>query len=364
MGKLQDFCLNITDGEHRSCASYKDGTHYMLNNNNISEDGISIRKSDRRISNHDYERVQRRLQLERGDVVVSTCGTIGKVQVIEEDDPDYIFSRSVAIIKCDMKKLLPEFLKYYLMQSEIQQRLVAFATGMPSHICLSDLKELEVNIPAISKQHEVVDRLNLLTRKIQNNFEILKEIGEVAKELYQYWFETKNGQNGWTNGKIGDLIRLMDGKTCHCRENGDYPVYTSGGITKYVSQYMDNGPALIVPRKGSLGNIQYAMSPFWASDTVFFAREIIPNASIYLYYYMMQYCDLWRLNTGTIIPSLTKAAVYSVNVTIPSKETLVKFAKAVQMIIKTEVCARKENQQLMLLRGTMIDMLMSELKRN
>ena len=218
---------------------------------------------------------------------------------------------------------------------------------------------MEVNIPAISKQREVVDRLNLLTRKIQNNFEIMKEIGDVAKELYQYWFETKNG---WTNGKIGDLIRLMDGKTCRCSERGDYPVYTSGGIAKYVSQYMDSGPALIVPRKGSLSNVQYATGPFWASDTVFFAMELIPNAALYLYY-RMQYCDLWRLNTGTTIPSLTKAAVYSVNVTIPSKETLVKFSGSAQMIIKAEVCARKENQQLMLVRGTMIDRLMSELKR-
>lgn len=363
MGKLQDFCLNITDGEHRACAAYKDGPYYMLNNQNISEEGIIIRKSDRHISTYDYERVQRRLQLECGDVVISTCGTIGKVQVIEEDEPGYIFSRSVAIIKCDMKKLLPEFLKYYLMQSEIQQGLAALATGMPRHICLSDLKELEVNIPVISKQHEIVDRLNLLTRKIQNNFKILKEVGEVAKELYQYSFETKCGQNCWTNGTIGDLIRLMDGKTCRCSEKGDYPVYTSGGITKYVRQYMDNGPALIVPRKGSLSNVQYAAGPFWASDTVFYARELIPNATLYLYY-RMQSCDLWRLNTGTTIPSLTKAAVYSVNVTIPSKETLVKFARAAQMIIKAEVCARKENQQLMLLRGTMIDRLMSELKRN
>lgn len=363
MSKLQDFCLNITDGEHRSCAEYKDGPYYMLNNQNISEEGILIRKSDRRISNHDYERVQRRLQLKRGDIVVSTCGTIGKVQVIEEDEPGYIFSRSVAIIKCDVKKLLPEFLKYYLMQSEIQQRLAALATGMPGHVCLSDLKELEVNIPAISKQHEVVDRLNLLTRKIQNNFEIMKEIGEVAKELYQYCFETKDGENCWMNGTIGNLIRLMDGKTCRCSERGDYPVYTSGGTAKYVSQYMDNGPALIVPRKGSLSNVQYATGPFWASDTVFFARELIPNAALYLYY-RMQYCDLLRLNTGTTIPSLTKAAVYSVNVTIPSKEMLVKFARAAQMIIKAEVCARKENQQLVLLRGVMIDRLMSELKRN
>ena len=43
MSKLQDFCLQITDGEHRSCEEDTNGSYYMLNNQNITEAGIMIK---------------------------------------------------------------------------------------------------------------------------------------------------------------------------------------------------------------------------------------------------------------------------------------------------------------------------------
>lgn len=357
MSKLQDFCLQITDGEHRSCEEDVNGRHYMLNNQNITEAGIMIKETDRRISDQDFLKIQKRLQLECGDVVIATCGTIGKLQILDSR-PDFIFSRSVGIVKCDRKKLLPEFLRYYLMQSVVQKRLKMLVSGMPGHICVQDLKNFEVSIPDIAVQKQIAEKLDPVEKKIRNNFQIIKEVHETAEDLCRYWSSLE-----FKNGTVGELIQLMDGKTCGCSEVGAYPVYASGGIIKYVDRYMSAGLALIIPRKGSLNHIQYASGPFWASDTVFYAKELVPNAATYLYYILQNY-DLWKKNTGSAIPSLTKEAVYSIKVPMLSKDNLFKFARAAKTLLKIEMQAQKENQQLMILRKDLLEVLMNDMVRN
>lgn len=194
MSKLQDFCLQITDGEHRSCEEDTKGSYYMLNNQNITEAGIMIKETDRRISEQDFLRIQKRLQLDCRDVVIATCGTIGKVQILDSQ-PDFIFSRSVGVIKCDRKKLLPEFLRYYLMLPVVQKRLKTLVSGMPGHICVQDLKNFEVSIPDIAVQKQIAEKLDPVEKKIRNNFQIIKEVHETAEDLCRYWssLEFKNG---------------------------------------------------------------------------------------------------------------------------------------------------------------------------
>ena len=75
MGKLKDYCINITDGEHGSVKDDPNGKFYYLNNNNITENGIRIRKDDRRISKEDYERIHKRTKLSIGDIVIISGGT-------------------------------------------------------------------------------------------------------------------------------------------------------------------------------------------------------------------------------------------------------------------------------------------------
>lgn len=357
MSKLQDFCLQITDGEHRSCEEDINGRYYMLNNQNITEAGIMIKETDRRISEQDFLRIQKRLQLDCRDVVIATCGTIGKVQILDSQ-PDFIFSRSVGVIKCDRKKLLPEFLRYYLMLPVVQKRLKTLVSGMPGHICVQDLKNFEVSIPDIAVQKQIAEKLDPVEKKIRNNFQIIKEVHETAEDLCRYWSSLE-----FKNGTVGELIQLMDGKTCGCSEAGDYPVYASGGIIKYVDRYMSAGQALIVPRKGSLNHIQYATGPFWASDTVFYAKELVPNAAIYLYF-MLQNYDLWKRNTGSAIPSLTKEAVYSIKVPVLSENNIFQFAREAKTLLKIEMHAQKENQQLVILRKDLLEVLMNDIVRN
>ncbi len=65
------------------------------------------------------------------------------------------------------------------------------------------------------------------------------------------------------------------------------------------------GPAVVVPRKGSLRNAQYVDLPFWAVDTTF---AVVPKdkVSALWLYYNLEHFDLARLNEATGVPSISR----------------------------------------------------------
>ena len=83
------------------------------------------------------------------------------------------------------------------------------------------------------------------------------------------------------------------------------PVYGTGGIYGWASRSLFNGPAIVVPRKGSLGNPQYVEGPFWASDTTY---ALIPKRGVnarWIFYHLCAF-DLTRLNEATGVPSISR----------------------------------------------------------
>lgn len=58
--------------------------------------------------------------------------------------------------------------------------------------------------------------------------------------------------------KLSELIVIKNGRDHKDLPNGDYPVFGSGGIMRYVNSYLYDKPSVLLPRKGSLSNIQWS----------------------------------------------------------------------------------------------------------
>ncbi|WP_316181363.1 MULTISPECIES: restriction endonuclease subunit S [unclassified Bradyrhizobium] len=88
-------------------------------------------------------------------------------------------------------------------------------------------------------------------------------------------------------------------------EEGDVPIYGTGGVYGKATKSLFPGPAVIIPRKGSLASPHFAAGPFWASDTTYAA---IPKPGVdaeWLYYQLCQF-NLERLNEATGVPSISR----------------------------------------------------------
>lgn len=210
MSKLKEYCINITDGEHGSVKEDLSGEYYFLNNNNITSNGIIIKPDDRRISITEFDRIHKRTKLAAGDIVIATCGTIGKCQVIRDEKINFDFSRSVGIIKCDSSRLLPDFLYYYLINPHTQNRIKKISEGgVQKHFYIGAMQEFDIEVPPIDIQRKIIAVLSAIDKKIQYNNKINDNLQHQLKLLYDYWFTQfdfpdENGKPYRASG--GDMV--------------------------------------------------------------------------------------------------------------------------------------------------------------
>ena len=115
---------------------------------------------------------------------------------------------------------------------------------------------------------------------------------------------------------LADVARISNGKDHKHLANGDIPVYGSGGVMRYANQYIYDQESVLIPRKGSIGNIFYVNVPFWTVDTIFYtkiSKQIMPK---YLYYYLTM-VHVEDLNEAGGVPSLTKTVLDKVTIALP-----------------------------------------------
>lgn len=127
-------------------------------------------------------------------------------------------------------------------------------------------------------------------------------------------------KEGWSDLKITDVATIIHGKNqkeVEC-ENGQYPIYGSGGnIMGYSKEFLCEEGTIILGRKGSINNPIFINTKFWNVDTAFGIVAKNGCNKKYLYYFMKSY-NWAKLNTGTTIPSLTQKVVGNVEIPVPS----------------------------------------------
>lgn len=129
-----------------------------------------------------------------------------------------------------------------------------------------------------------------------------------------------------TRTRLSDLIVIKNGKDHQALSQGPYPVYGSGGVMRYVSEYLYDGEAVLLPRKGTLSNIQYAKGKFWTVDTTYYAIVNKNKADTYFLYHLLNHLDLSGLDSGASIPSVTARTYYSIKIDLPDLTTQKRIA--------------------------------------
>ena len=102
----------------------------------------------------------------------------------------------------------------------------------------------------------------------------------------------------------------------HIEAEDGYPVIGSGGIFAYASDYLFDGEALLLGRKGTIDKPLYFKGKFWTVDTMFYS---IPQKFIvckYMYYQSLNF-PFDRYSTSTALPSMTSRDLGNNDVCVP-----------------------------------------------
>jgi type I restriction enzyme S subunit len=162
--QLREISTKIVDGDHNPPKGQKNPTpHIMLSSQNINENKFVAMNKVRYLSKEDFAMCHKRTNLTKGDVLLTSVGTVGR-SCVHDSDEKYCFQRSVTIITPTINSY---FLKYYFDSPAFQQMLLLGATGNAQKgFYLNQLKEVIIPLPPLAEQERIVAKIESLFTEI------------------------------------------------------------------------------------------------------------------------------------------------------------------------------------------------------
>lgn len=121
----------------------------------------------------------------------------------------------------------------------------------------------------------------------------------------------------WEQCKLSDILKVNSGKDYKHLDQGNIPVYGTGGYMLSVNESLSNIDAIGIGRKGTIDKPQYLKAPFWTVDTLFYLTALDKHSILFLYY-LMQLIPWKKFDESTGVPSLSKTTIDNINGYVPS----------------------------------------------
>ena len=246
-------------------------------------------------------------------IIVKSRGYIG----FEYYEESFTHKNEMWSYTLDSKIVDQKFIYYYLLtQAYYLQELARSKSVKLPQLAVKDTDSLEVPVPPLEIQEAIVEILDKFT-----NLEAELEAELEARTLqYEYYRNSLFEALDCPRVPLDSFAKIKNGKTYKEFGAGNIPVYGSGGIMTYVDRSSYDKPTVLIPRKGSLGNLFYLEEPFWNVDTIFYTEideeQVIPK----FLYYFLKTAHLEDLNTAGGVPSLTQKVLNKVLIPVPSLE--------------------------------------------
>ena len=184
------------------------------------------------------------------------------------------------------------------------------------HLYGEHLKRVKTINPCLEEQKKIAKLLSLLDERIATQNKIIDKLQSLIKGIGKQLF--MDNQN-WRTVKIGELLRIGNGKDYKHLSIGKIPVYGTGGQMLLVNDYLYDGESVCIGRKGTIDTPMFLKGKFWTVDTLFYTydfKDVLPKFCYYLFLQIN-----WKLyNEGTGVPSLSKSTIENIKVKIPSLE--------------------------------------------
>ncbi len=366
--RLAECCISIADGDHQPPPKAENGVPFVTISNITSFNQFDF-SNTMYVPQEYYDALDSKRTAKIGDVLYSVVGSFGIPVLIKENTP-FSFQRHIAILRPN-EKVLSAFLYYTMLSRDFYAKADAAAVGAAQRtISLSALRNIEIDLPPIETQSRIANILSAYDDLIENYQKQIKLLEEVARRLYQEWFvdlrfpghETTRVVDGvpegWEVVSVTDLLEIKYGKDHKSLEDGNIPVYGSGGLMRKVKPVLYSGESVLIPRKGSLNNILYVTGDFWTIDTMFYSVPRTTNIVKYSYLFLSG-LDMYSYNIGAAVPSMTVKILDEIKMLQPSAEILDQFENIITPIFIRMDILNKQSEVAQQARDRLLPKLMS-----
>ncbi|ORE71945.1 MULTISPECIES: restriction endonuclease subunit S [Staphylococcus] len=338
---------------------------------------------------------------DKPSVLIGRKGSIGKVKYIEEPfwTIDTLFYTIV-----NENLVIPKYLYYKL--SQIDFNYYNEGTTIPS-LRTETLYKIDIDLPKKNIQKKVVNLLNTIDEKIENNQKIIANLEKLSQTLFKHWFvdfefPDKNGNpykssggemvdselgeipKGWRVETLEKLGSIVGGGT-PSKKNKEY--YTNNGIpwitpkdlSKNRNIYISHGEndiselglnkssaklleknSVLFSSRAPIGYIAINNIPVTTNQGF---KSIVPNEEMnpYFIYFILKNITplIEQTASGSTFKEISAKGLKSIKIVFPSIELIEHYGNIVKKYFEEINFLENQNIKLIELRDTLLPKLMS-----
>lgn len=237
------------------------------------------------ISREVFEKENKRVKLERGDILMTRIGDIGTPKYIDWD-VEASFYVSLALIK-QSEKINSLFLSHYIntniFQKELHQRIIHVA--FPKKINLGEIGNCSVAYPCDKEQTKIANFLMAVDEKITKLTQKSDLLAQYKKGVKQKIFSQElrfKDDDGrefpeWEKREVGEIFRVTRGNVLAMPLVSDlptdthkYPVYSSqtknNGLSGYYDEYLFENCITWTTDGANAGDVNFRRGKFYCTN--------------------------------------------------------------------------------------------------
>jgi type I restriction enzyme S subunit len=353
---LEDVSLKITDGTHHTPTYTKTGVAFIsvkdVYNDLVHFDNCKF------IDEKSHFQLIKRCHPEKGDLLVTKSGTIGRMAIVPVK-PAFSLFVSVALIKNKRHFIDTKFLRFclenFFSSISIDQDIKG---GLLKNFHLEDIRATEVPVVSLPEQYRIVAKIEELFSSLDKGIESLKTAQQQLKVYRQavlkWAFEgkltnknIKEGElpEGWKWVKIDEISNIVRGGSPRPAGdqkyyNGNIPFLKVADITKDNSVFLTTYKytikeaglhktrrilpnTLLLSNSGAtLGVPKICLIDATMNDGIAAFLDLDQRSNLYLYYFWLSKTrELRNINMGAAQPNLNTDIIKNYIVPYCSFET-------------------------------------------
>lgn len=190
----------------------------FLNTGNIKDDAFDF--TDCAFISETKDALLRKGRISRGDIVLTTRGTVGSVAFYHEGIPfDVIrINSGMVVLRCH-EGLVARYVYQLFKSGVMKSQMALYSSGSAQpQLPIKDLRRIQLPTPPPETQRKIAAVLAAYDDLIEANRRRITLLERMAEEIYREWFVrlrfpghattkiTKGIPSGWSVRKIGDIV--------------------------------------------------------------------------------------------------------------------------------------------------------------
>nr|CBH37080.1 type I restriction-modification system, subunit S [uncultured archaeon]CBH40096.1 putative type I restriction-modification system, subunit S [uncultured archaeon] len=350
---------NVVDNRGKTCPTADSGIPLIATNCIVNNYLYPLYEKVRYVTEETYK-TWFRDHPRPGDMIFVLKGTPGRIAWVP-DPIDFCVAQDMVAIRADERKIFPKYLFAVLRSDSIQQEIESLHVGsLIPHFKKGDFNDLIIPIVEPKLQEFIGNQYFDFSVKIDLLHRQNKTLEAMAETLFRQWF-VEEADEGWEEGRLGDVIELIYGKGLkkEIRTGTGYPVIGSSGVVGYHSEFLVEGPGIVIGRKGTLGKVIYLWDNFFPIDTTYYIKSKVESAGLLYEYFLLKTLNFEEMNSDSAVPGLNRDIALSTEIKIAPLEKLNKFNQFTSTFIDKLKENTKQIRTLEKLRDTLLPKLMS-----